>query len=298
MTALQDPDRVFAAMLSLFDGREPAAAREIAAKLILLLADAVGDDEQVLKAVQAARAPGAKPPDFVHYGYFRSSADFRLRIVLNLKGLDFKRAFVNLRKGEHTAAVYRKINPQAMAPTFRRLTGKAPSPDGRRPPRGKRPLRGESLGQSLAIIEYLDAVHPQPELLPGDEWHKAQIRAFALAVACDIHPIQNLRILRRLQNECGASAETANAWARKTIETGLRPLEVQAAARMRRHRSEYLFGARPTLAEVALIPQIYNARRFNCDLAGCPTLTAVFDNCMRQRPFKQAAPEFQPDCNL
>ncbi|MBX9589327.1 MAG: maleylacetoacetate isomerase [Hyphomonadaceae bacterium] len=207
------------------------------------------------------------------YSYYRSSAAYRCRIALNLKGLAHETAFVHLIKdgGQHTQPAYRALNPQAMVPTLQH--------DGR------------VITQSLAIIEYLEEIYPEPPLLPGDAAARAKIRAFALAIACDIHPVNNLRILNYLKGPLQQDQAAADAWYRHWIKEGLEACEKllpPAAGR-------FAFGDRPTLADTCLIPQLYNARRFNCDLSSVPRLVAIDAACLALPAFADAAPEAQPD---
>ncbi|HEX9443607.1 MAG TPA: maleylacetoacetate isomerase [Candidatus Binatia bacterium] len=208
------------------------------------------------------------------YTFFRSSASYRVRIALNLKGLEYEAAPVHLRRGggEHLSAVYRKINPQALLPALE---------DG-----------GRILTQSLAIIEYLEERHPEPPLLPKEPADRAAVRAMALALACEVHPIQNLRVLNYLKSDFQQSDEGANRWARHWIGLGLGALEEMARAA---RRGRFSFGAAPTLADVCLVPQLANARRFGCDLAAYPTLLSIEAACAALPAFAKAAPENQPD---
>jgi maleylacetoacetate isomerase len=207
------------------------------------------------------------------YSYFRSSAAYRCRIALNLKGLAYETVAVHLVKdgGQHHAPAYRALNPQGLVPALRH--------DER------------VITQSLAIMEYLDEVHPEPPLLPGDAGSRARIRAFALAIACDIHPINNLRVLNYLRGPLGQQQPAVDRWYRHWVETGLAACEALLPDR----ESRFCFGDRPTLADACLVPQLYNARRFNCDLGAIPRLLAV-DAAARALPaFAKAAPEAQPD---
>jgi maleylacetoacetate isomerase len=207
------------------------------------------------------------------HSYFRSSASYRCRIALNLKGLQYELAFVHLVKGggqQHTPA-YRALNPQALLPTLEH--------DGR------------VLTQSLAIIEYLEEVWPQPPLLPGDAEMRARVRAFALAIACDVGPVNNLRVLRYLKRELQQEQPAIDTWYRHWTESGL--AACQALLPAAEHR--FCFGEQPSLADICLIPQLYNARRFNSDLSAVPRLVAI-DAAARALPaFAKAAPEAQPD---
>lgn len=207
------------------------------------------------------------------YSFFRSSAAYRVRIALALKGLTYEYVPVQIARGLQFEAPYRDISPQALVPIL--------DDD------------GELLQQSLAIVEYLDETHPEPPLLPRTPLARAQVRALALAIACDIHPLGNRRVLVYLRETLAQSEAAVNAWTRHWIETGFAALE----AAVRRHTKDgrHCYGAGVTLADVCLVPQMYNARRFECDLTGMPTLVAI-DAALRERPeFAAAAPELQPD---
>jgi maleylpyruvate isomerase len=209
------------------------------------------------------------------YNYYRSSASFRVRIALNLKGLNYDYIPVHLTRG----------GGQQFAPTFRALNADALIPvldDG-----------GSILTQSLAIIEYLDETHPQPPLLPQAAVDRAYVRAFALTIACEIHPLNNLRVLRYLVQQLGASEDSKNAWYRHWVEQGLAALEALVIAEQRSGR--HVFGDQVTLADVVLVPQVFNARRFECRLDHVPTLMRIFDHCMELQAFADAQPSSQPD---
>jgi maleylacetoacetate isomerase len=207
------------------------------------------------------------------YTYFRSSAAYRCRIALNLKGLTHETVFVHLIKdgGQHTKPAYRALNPQALLPTLEH--------------------DGKVITQSLAIIEYLDEIQPQPPLLPRDAGERAKVRAFALAIACDIHPLNNLRVLNYLKGPLGHDQAAVDAWYRHWVETGLAACE----ALLPGDGSKFCFGDEPSLADACLVPQIYNARRFNADLSAIPRLVAIEEACGKLTAFAQAEPEAQPD---
>jgi maleylpyruvate isomerase len=209
------------------------------------------------------------------YGFFRSSASFRVRIALNLKQIACEQASVHLRRGggEQLQAAYKAINPQALVPALED--------------------NGRTLTQSLAIIEYLDEQYPDPPLLPKDPADKALVRSMALLVACEIHPIQNLRVLTYLKNTHGQTDEQVNRWAQHWIDLGLTALEQMIADQTKRGR--FCFGDRPTLADIAVVPQLANARRFGCDLAKYPVLLEIEKSCMALAAFADATPEKQPD---
>jgi maleylacetoacetate isomerase len=208
------------------------------------------------------------------HSYFRSSAAYRCRIALNLKGLAHETAFVHLVKdgGQQNAPAYLALNPQALVPTLEH--------DGR------------VVTQSLAIVEYLDEIQPEPPLLPGDAERRAGIRAFALAIACDIHPINNLRVLNYLKGPLQQGQPAVDAWYRHWVEGGLAACEALLPAEA---TGRFCFGDRPTLADICLVPQLYNARRFNCDLSATPGLVAIDAACRALPAFAGAAPEAQPD---
>jgi maleylacetoacetate isomerase/maleylpyruvate isomerase len=205
------------------------------------------------------------------YTYFRSSAAFRVRIALNLKGLKYEPVFVHLAKGEHRAASYAGINAQALLPTLE-------LDDGTR------------LNQSLAIIEYLDEKHPQPPLVPKDVLARARVRSLSLLVASEIHPLNNLRVLQHLKR-LGQTQEQIDTWYRHWIADGLAKLE----AELRGKAGKFCHGDAPTMADCCLVPQIFNAKRYNCDLAPYPATMRVFDACMKLDAFDRAQPSQQPD---
>jgi maleylpyruvate isomerase len=205
------------------------------------------------------------------HGYFRSSASYRVRIALNLKGLSAEHLTHHLRKGEQRAPTYLAINPQGLVPTL--------EDDG-----------GTILTQSLAIIEWLDDTYPEPPLLPKDPLRCAHVRAFAQAIACDTHPIQNLKVLARLR-ELGASEEHVTGWAAWANREGLSACEKLIAG----EAGPFCFGAQPTLADLCLVPQLANARRFGVDLAAYPRLLRAEEAAKNLKAFADAAPERQPD---
>jgi maleylacetoacetate isomerase len=207
------------------------------------------------------------------YTYFRSSAAFRVRIALNLKGLSYEPQLVPLPKGAHREAQYAQVNPQALVPTL-------VTDDGLR------------LAQSLAIIEYLDEVHPRPALLPKDVAHKARVRNLSLLIACEIHPLNNLRTLQYLKRELKLGEDQINAWYRHWIADGLGKLEAELKGP---GTGKFSHGEAPTMADCCLVPQIFNARRYECDLAPYPTVMRVFGECMKLDAFDRAQPSRQPD---
>lgn len=206
------------------------------------------------------------------YTYFRSSAAFRVRIALNLKGLAYEPQFVHLARAEHLQPAYRAINPQGLLPALQ--------------------VDGALLAQSLAIIEYLEETHPQPPLLPRDPLGRARVRGLSLIVACEIHPLNNPRVLKYVKSALSHSQEEVDAWYRHWIADGLAKLEAELD---RPGTGRYCHGDVPSMADCCLVPQIFNARRFNCDLAPYPTVMRVFDACMQLDAFDRAQPGKQPD---
>ena len=206
------------------------------------------------------------------YTYFRSSAAFRVRIALNLKGLPYEPVFVSFAKGEHRQPAYAAINPQGLVPALI-------LDDGTR------------LNQSLAIIEYLDETHPQPALIPREAKARARVRSLSYLVASEIHPVNNLRVLQHLKRALGQNEEQINTWYRHWIADGLAKLEVELAA----SKGKFCHGDTPTMADCCLVPQIFNAQRYQSDLAPYPSTMRVFETCMKLDAFDRAQPSRQPD---
>jgi maleylpyruvate isomerase len=204
------------------------------------------------------------------HGYFRSSASYRVRIALNLKGLSADHLSHHLRKGEQRAPAYLAINPQGFVPTLQ--------------------ADGTNLTQSLAIIEWLDEIHPAPPLLPEDPLRRAHVRAFAQVIACDTHPIQNLKVLARLR-ELGLSDEKVTEWAAWANREGLGACEKLIAD----EAGPFCFGDAPTIADLCLVPQLANARRFGVDVAAFPRLLKAELAAKALKAFAEAAPERQSD---
>ena len=203
----------------------------------------------------------------VLYDYFRSSASYRVRIALNLKGLAYDSVPVSLLDNAQRAPEYLSKNPQGLVPAL---------------------LDGEQLlTQSLAICEYLEETYPQPALLPNDAIGRARVRALALSIACDIHPLNNLRVLRRLEAQFAADQAGKDAWYQHRIQSGIEAFEQQIQST----HGQYCFGDTVTLADLALVPQVYNARRFNCDLSAYPTMLAIEQRCLALDAFARATPE-------
>jgi maleylpyruvate isomerase len=210
------------------------------------------------------------------HGYFRSSAAYRVRIALNLKGIAVQHAFRHLRKNEQRDPAYLALNPQGLVPALELDDGTV-------------------LTQSLAIVEYLDETHPQPPLLPppADPVGRARVRAFAQAIAAETHAVQNLKVLNRIK-ALGHTQAEADAWAHDTIAEGLAACEALLRAGAP-GAGPFCFGAAPGLADVCLVPQLYNARRFKVDLTAMPRLLAAEAACLTLPAFADAAPEKQPD---
>jgi len=208
------------------------------------------------------------------YGYWRSSAAYRVRIALGHKGLDYEPAMVDLRINRQSDPEYLRMNPQGMVPML--------------------VDSGHPLTQSLAIIEYLDEVYPEPRLIPGDAVQRARIRSLAQVVACDIHPLNNLRVLTYLRKDLVLGEESVNAWARRWIEAGFATLETV----LNGSSGPYLVGDTVTLADICLVPQMYNARRVETDLSAYPGLLALEERLQRMEAFDAARPENQPEATV
>jgi maleylpyruvate isomerase len=205
------------------------------------------------------------------HGYFRSSASYRVRIALNLKGLDADHLSHHLRKGEQRDPAFLAINPQGLVPALQDNTGSV-------------------LTQSLAIIEWLEETRPQPALLPRDPLRRAKVRAFAQAVACDIHPVQNLKVLARLR-ELGLPEEQVTGWAAWANREGLAACEALIAG----EPGPFCFGEAPTVADLCLVPQLFNARRFGVDVSAYPRLLEAEAAAQAMKAFADAAPDKQAD---
>lgn len=205
------------------------------------------------------------------YNYFRSSASYRVRIALALKGLDYDYKPVHLAKNEQMGESFGAVTAARLVPLLH---------DGE-----------HTLTQSLAIIEYLDETHPQPPLLPATPAARARVRALALDIACEIHPLNNLRVLRYLKRDMKVADDDRDRWYRHWVETGLEVVERQLGAAP----ASYCHGETPTLADCVLVPQIFNARRFECRVDQLPNVMRVFDACMRLPAFERTRPEHCPD---
>jgi maleylacetoacetate isomerase len=209
------------------------------------------------------------------YSYFRSSASFRVRIALALKGLPYDYVSVHLAKGKHKESEYQSVAADGLVPLLDLEDGTQPG-----------------LSQSMAIIEYLDEVHPEPALLPKDALGRARVRALAQSIACEIHPLNNLRVLKYLVGPLGVGEEAKNAWYVHWCRTGLESFEKQLA---QLSASTYCYGDTPTMADCCLVPQIFNAQRFNTPLDGLSRTMAAFEQCMKHPAFIAASPKNCPD---
>jgi len=203
------------------------------------------------------------------YDYFRSSASYRVRIALNLKGIEYRQRPVNLAKGAQKDESYRALNPQGLVPMLE--------------------IDGQRLTQSLSIIVYLDQQYRDPPLMPADPADGAHVRSLALTVACDIHPLNNLRVLKYLRGPLGVSEEAKDEWYRHWVAEGLAALEEMA----RPKAGAFLFGDSPTIADVCLVPQLYNARRFSVPLTDYPTLRRADETASAHAAFAAAHPDRQ-----
>jgi maleylacetoacetate isomerase len=209
------------------------------------------------------------------HSYFRSSASFRVRIALELKGLAYDYIPVHLAKGEHKKEAYTALAADALVPLLE--------------------IDGARLSQSMAIIEYVDEKHPTPAMLPPDPLGRAQVRALAQSIACEIHPVNNLRVLKYLSGVMKVDEEVKNTWYRHWCRVGLEAFERQLTQLPKLEASTFCYGTTPTLADCCLVPQIFNARRFDTDLSGLPRTMAAFDACMALPAFQNAQPSSCPD---
>lgn len=207
------------------------------------------------------------------FGFFRSSAAFRARIALNLKGLAYEDAFIHLRRGDQRSGDYLAVNPQGLVPALE--------------------IDGHTLIQSMAIIEYLDETHPEPRFLPSDPAGRARVRGLAAIVACDIHPINNLRVLRYLGRPLGHDQAAIETWYNHWIAAGFEAFERLVAGD--RRTGAFCEGDQPGLADIALVPQVVNSERYRLDLSPYPTLARIYANCMTLDAFASAHPSSQPD---
>lgn len=207
------------------------------------------------------------------YNFFRSSAAYRVRIALALKGIGYDSVTVQLPKGEQYSAEFGAVNPQNLVPVLEES--------------------GNLLYQSLAIIQYIDETHPEPPLQPRDALGRARVRSLALLVACEMHPLNNPRVLNYLTGKLGVSEEAKLEWYRHWVNVGFTALEKRLADDAQTGR--FCHGDTPGLADCALVPQVANAKRFSCDLGSFPTIVRINDECLKLAAFQKAAPENQPD---
>jgi maleylpyruvate isomerase len=206
------------------------------------------------------------------HNYFRSSASFRVRIALNLKGLEFDYIPVHIARGDHRTGPYSAISPDMLVPLLED--------------------EGERFSQSMAIIEYLDETNPEPPLLPSDPVGRAHVRALSQSIACEIHPLNNLRVLKYLVKELKLDDAAKNAWYRHWVREGMLAFERQLALQP---AGIFCYGNTPTMADCCLVPQIFNGKRFDCDFSGLPRTMAAFEACMQLDAFQRAQPSRCPD---
>ena len=212
----------------------------------------------------------------IFHGYFRSSSAYRCRIAFNLKGVVPEQRFVHLTRdgGEQKSDAYRKLNPQALVPAVEFDDGAV-------------------ITQSPAILELLDEIWPEPPLLPVDPVKKAQVRAFAMTIGCDIHPLQNLRVLQYLRSTFAADQQAVEAWCNRWIGDGLAACEALLARQSR--QEDFCFGATPGLADIYLVPQVFSSARFKVDLSSMPNIRRIHENCEKLAAFADAHPSRQAD---
>lgn len=207
------------------------------------------------------------------YGFFRSSTSYRLRIALAFKGLDYEPHYVSLPKMEHRTEDYMALNPQGLVPALVDC--------------------GEVFAQSLAVMEYLEEAYPAPPMLPEGVIARAYVRSASQIIGCDIHPLNNVRVLKYLRNRWSLSEADSNEWYGHWVAEGLRSFEATLAAKGL--CGSFVLGDAPGMADICLVPQVFNARRFDCDLSAFPRTLAIFENCMKIDSFIKTQPQFQAD---
>jgi maleylacetoacetate isomerase len=207
------------------------------------------------------------------YTYYRSSTAYRVRIALNLKSLPYEPTYISLPKMQHRDAAYLDVNPQGLVPAIT--------------------IGGRTVAQSLAIIELLDELHPEPRLIPSDPWQRAYVRSLSQIIACDIHPLNNVRVLKYLEMAIGADAERRQAWYEHWIAEGLAAFEAELGGS--RYAGRFCCGDAPTMADVCLVPQVFNARRFRCPLDPYPRLMRIYEACAALPAVQAAHPGRQAD---
>jgi maleylpyruvate isomerase len=207
------------------------------------------------------------------YGYFRSSAAYRVRIALNLEGLEYEQVSVHLAKGRQYDPDFSELSPQNLVPVLEH--------------------EGKRLYQSLAIIQFLDETYPEPRILPTDRYERNRVRSLALIIACEIHPLNNVRVLNYLTGTLGLSEEQKLAWYRHWVVTGFDALEKRLASEPQTGR--YCHGDQPGFADISLVPQVANANRFRIDLSAYPTISRINDECLKLEAFRRAMPQNQAD---
>jgi len=213
-------------------------------------------------------------PDYILHNYFRSTTSLRVRVALNLKGLDYEYVSYALLKKDHKSAAYLKLNPQGLVPALE--------------------IKDEAvLTQSMAILEYLDEVHPEPPLLPKDALGRARVRALAQIIAVDVHPINNLRVLKYLENEFGADANAKKAWFHEWAHQGMSALETRLENEP--ETGKFCHGDSPTMADICLYAQMFNNERFDMDMSAYPIIMNIYKHCAQMIPFAEASPLNQPD---
>ncbi len=216
---------------------------------------------------------------YILHNYFRSTTSLRVRVALNMKGVDYDYISYALLNKDHKSDAYLKLNPQGLVPALEI--------------KDEAVLTQSVLTQSMAILEYIDEIHPEPPLLPGDALGRARVRALAQIIAVDIHPINNLRVLKYLETEFGADAEAKKAWFHEWAHAGMKALETRLAHEPQ--TGKFCHGDTPTMADICLYAQMFNNERFGMDMRTYPTIIDIYQRCRLLKPFLDAAPLNQPD---